>query len=743
MITQFKTPQPDLSRLKSTLLTSGLQTRDNPTFQTIEGLINATQRIQDLINADIATNTGSITAIQNADFLTWVDDSVLLPNSRNLIAGQNIVFNDVTPNERTISVTQFTTGSIIFAGASGELTQNNSNLFWDDSLFQLQLSGYPIRGDGTNRNIFGGSGAGDNLVSGTDIVIWGQDSLGGGVTTASSVFLFGPNSGNGASSLTNVTGAGEAALQNANASNSNAFGHASGSGGTYDSTNMFGSLSGFGSTLNSVNSLGQNNSRSATLTFVDSIGDSAGRDSISFGSVYSGRNAGRNVGGGDDQLGADYVIATGYNALRDAVRAANTIGIGKEVGNGDSVDNLTGDKFSILLGNYTNTGGFSNSVAISQGVMNSTEQQFNIGNVLYGLNIYTGTTPSSTPIVGGLVGIGKDIPTNILDIYWDQNGTTAARITNPNSGTNTGTEFQTSGEICNNNFGCSGSGNLGYGGIPAGNVNYWYTAGGSLTIMNDSGFAIIIANSGIGGPALETARFDAITGNFGWGIISPSAYIHIKAGTTVAGTAPLKFNSGSLLTTAEVGAVEYLTDKAYLTITTGTARKELTLNNSALTSGTVPVATTNGRLTDGGATTTELSYLSGVTSAIQTQLNAKQASGNYTTIVDTKALTNQATDIGSANFTGTSSGSQFRVNYVLEDTTADITAGAVVLTIAWTDDAGATTLPSSAQVLTGLGRTSGTIYIQRASGSISYATSHTGLFGSSKYALYMTCEKLS
>ena len=37
--------------------------------------------------------------------------------------------------------------------------------------------------------------------------------------------------------------------------------------------------------------------------------------------------------------------------------------------------------------------------------------------------------------------------------------------------------------------------------------------------------------------------------------------ITIRPGSTVAGTAPLKFTSGSLTTAAEVGAVEFLTDK--------------------------------------------------------------------------------------------------------------------------------------------------------------------------------------
>jgi hypothetical protein len=46
-------------------------------------------------------------------------------------------------------------------------------------------------------------------------------------------------------------------------------------------------------------------------------------------------------------------------------------------------------------------------------------------------------------------------------------------------------------------------------------------------------------------------------GNFGVGIAQPSAALHLKAGTTTASTAPLKFTSGTNLTTPESGAVEF------------------------------------------------------------------------------------------------------------------------------------------------------------------------------------------
>jgi hypothetical protein len=53
--------------------------------------------------------------------------------------------------------------------------------------------------------------------------------------------------------------------------------------------------------------------------------------------------------------------------------------------------------------------------------------------------------------------------------------------------------------------------------------------------------------------------------------------VTIRAGTATAGTAPLKFTSGTLLTAAEAGAVEFNSDSLYFTITTGTVRKKVAI----------------------------------------------------------------------------------------------------------------------------------------------------------------------
>ena len=47
------------------------------------------------------------------------------------------------------------------------------------------------------------------------------------------------------------------------------------------------------------------------------------------------------------------------------------------------------------------------------------------------------------------------------------------------------------------------------------------------------------------------------TGKVGIGTTSPTAYLHIKAGTASANTAPLKFTAGTNLTTPESGAMEW------------------------------------------------------------------------------------------------------------------------------------------------------------------------------------------
>ncbi len=55
----------------------------------------------------------------------------------------------------------------------------------------------------------------------------------------------------------------------------------------------------------------------------------------------------------------------------------------------------------------------------------------------------------------------------------------------------------------------------------------------------------------------EVMRISGLTQNVGIGVTTPLAVLHLRAGTATASTSPLKFTSGTKLTTAEAGVHEY------------------------------------------------------------------------------------------------------------------------------------------------------------------------------------------
>ncbi len=89
-----------LDRLRSTLLKSGLQQKDQPLFQVIDTLLDVFRESLTGITGQISGNTGL--AAQN--YLTWLDNLVTLPNSKQLIDGENVVFDDSIAGQRIVNV---------------------------------------------------------------------------------------------------------------------------------------------------------------------------------------------------------------------------------------------------------------------------------------------------------------------------------------------------------------------------------------------------------------------------------------------------------------------------------------------------------------------------------------------------------------------------------------------------------------------------------------------------------------
>lgn len=112
------------------------------------------------------------------------------------------------------------------------------------------------------------------------------------------------------------------------------------------------------------------------------------------------------------------------------------------------------------------------------------------------------------------------------------------------------------------------------------------------------------------------------TGNVGFHTSSATAKVHIAAGTTASSTAPLKFTSGTNMSTPEAGAVEWNGTQLFLTSSAAARHIVAQVSGStALTSGTTPVATTDGRLTDG------LILASGTYTPTQSGTNIASSSG--------------------------------------------------------------------------------------------------------------------
>ncbi len=197
----------------------------------------------------------------------------------------------------------------------------------------------------------------------------------------------------------------------------------------------------------------------------------------------------------------------------------------------------------------------------------------------------------------------------LINFTKNQNNLSTHTFSNTTSGTSSGIQTIYYNGLSQFMVGLIGQGNTFGGVFTPSTVRFDNTQGDLAYIAGNSAKSHIFT---VGGFALAnqimniTSAGVGISGSASSKVTAPSAYLELGAGTTSASTAPLKFRSGSLLSSPEIGAMEFLTDKWYGTITTGTARKEFTLNDAALTPGTIPVATTNGRLTDSTFTATTL-----------------------------------------------------------------------------------------------------------------------------------------
>src|SRR5678815_4141203 len=91
-----------LDRLQAQLLVSGLQQSNPALYQVIWQLI---KNAKDVLTALTAITNASGGILADATFLTADSEILTLPNSKELIAGTNVTFDDSVFGQRIVSAT--------------------------------------------------------------------------------------------------------------------------------------------------------------------------------------------------------------------------------------------------------------------------------------------------------------------------------------------------------------------------------------------------------------------------------------------------------------------------------------------------------------------------------------------------------------------------------------------------------------------------------------------------------------
>jgi len=311
-----------------------------------------------------------------------------------------------------------------FLGTSAGNDATNAN----DSNFLGYNAGHSATG-ANNSNFFGtsagqsatnasfsnflGNGAGYQATNATNSNFFGE-SAGYNATDANNSNFLGVNAGNSATNASNSNFLGTSAGNGAtNASRSNFLGYNAGNGAAAASySNFLGYSAGYQAT-NATNSnfFGESAGYNATdATDSNFLGRNAGLSATNASnSNFLGYSAGN---GATNAYKSNFL---GYFAGVSATNAKDSIFLGSYAGSNDTVNNTANSGASIAIGRYSGTGGFSNSIALGRGIINSAAQQLNIGNVLYATGIYNSDTQSASPN-GGFVGIGTVTPGSTLDV---------------------------------------------------------------------------------------------------------------------------------------------------------------------------------------------------------------------------------------------------------------------------------------------------------------------------------------
>ena len=177
---------------------------------------------------------------------------------------------------------------------------------------------------------------------------------------------------------------------------------------------------------------------------------------------------------------------------------------------------------------------------------------------------------------------------------------------------NVSTDYKGNLEIFSNTTGADNGGSILLGGMQPGPIMYGLAKIVSGYVGSGYGGYLSFWTEAASSTLTEKMRINK-DGLVGIGTTTPTAVLHLKAGTATANTAPFKFTSGTNLTTPEAGAVEF--DGNSLFFTTGSTRSTILTSIS-------PASITGSAIITGSLTVTGSFNVTGLTTRIgNTTLN--------------------------------------------------------------------------------------------------------------------------
>lgn len=221
--------------------------------------------------------------------------------------------------------------------------------------------------------------------------------------------------------------------------------------------------------------------------------------------------------------------------------------------------------------------GSNAEIRSTSGVGTTDHIKFTVGN--------NGGTEAARILNGGqfLVGATSLVSSEIAQFNKNQNNTTSINIRNTNAGSNAYVSVLASNGTANAFLGINGTGVTGGGLYGTANMGYLMNSNSAgLSVGSDNASGGLKVYTGGSAAANERLNVNSSGRTYFGGSASATAIVHIKAGTATASTAPLKFTSGTNLTTAETGAMEYNGTNLFFT-RSGTTRESVMTANSVNT----------------------------------------------------------------------------------------------------------------------------------------------------------------